>query len=113
MYEKGVLIVLAAVAITALVACNALIFMVFMGIGTDLFSDIGVDSSMDISVDVLAGGENVGNAIDRVRESGTLFVDQHDVKGYVREDGTAVEDYWRDGFERTNPDGNLLNNLKK
>lgn len=93
----------------------ALIFTVFIGIGTDIFSDIGTDSSMDISadLDVSTGEENVGSVIDQVKEPGTHYVDQQYVSGYVREDGTVVEGYWRDGFERSNPDVSSLNNIKK
>lgn len=93
----------------------ALIFTVFIGIGTDLFSDIGVDTSVELSADmnVSSGEENVGSVIDQVKEPDTHYVDQQYVSGYVRDDGTAVEGYWREGFERSNSDGNPLNNLKK
>jgi hypothetical protein len=56
------------------------------------------------------------------------FVHPHHVSGYVRKDGTAVEDYYRDGdgdtsidrpleagggYYQGNPDGNPGNNLNK
>lgn len=56
----------------------------------------------------------------------THFVKPHYVNGYVREDGTVVEAYFRDGdgntsinrteeqgggYLRSNPDGNPFNNL--
>lgn len=93
----------------------ALIITVFFGIGTDILSDIGTEVSVDISadMDMPSGEESVGSVIDQVIEPDTHYVDQHYVSGYVQSDGTVVEGYWRDGFERSNPDGNPLNNLKK
>ncbi|WP_226670803.1 hypothetical protein [Metabacillus litoralis] len=47
-------------------------------------------------------------------ESNTHHVDPHWVDGYTRDDGTEVEGYWRggeDGYERSDPDGDLSNNL--
>lgn len=49
-----------------------------------------------------------------VDESNTHHVDPHWVDGYTRDDGTEVEGYWRggeDGYERSNPDDDLSNNL--
>ncbi|MFE8704005.1 hypothetical protein ACFYKX_25885 [Cytobacillus sp. FJAT-54145] len=57
---------------------------------------------------------------------GTHDVNPHYVQDYTRNDGTHVDGYWRDGdgnthhdltasegggYERTNPDGDLTNNL--
>ena len=46
--------------------------------------------------------------------SGIHNVTPHDVSGYQRTDGTYVEGYHRDGddgYYRSNPDGNISNNL--
>lgn len=58
--------------------------------------------------------------------SGTHSVEPNHVEGYIRGDGTVVSDYYRDGdgnpntqltaengggYDRSNPDGNLSNNL--
>ncbi|PID19085.1 MULTISPECIES: hypothetical protein [unclassified Sporosarcina] len=42
-------------------------------------------------------------------------VDPHWVEGYERSNGTKVEGYWRggnSGYDRSNPDGSLDNNLR-
>lgn len=51
-----------------------------------------------------------------VENPGIHHVEDHEVSGYVRDDGTPVSGYHRGGTEgylRTNPDGILENNLKK
>lgn len=50
-----------------------------------------------------------------LEDPGIHHVEDHDVSGYVRQDGTPVSGYHRGGTEgylRTNPDGILDNNLK-
>lgn len=47
-------------------------------------------------------------------DDNTHHVDPHWVDGYERSDGTEVDGYWRggdDGYERSDPDGDLSNNL--
>ncbi|WML24120.1 hypothetical protein [Neobacillus sp. OS1-33] len=74
-------------------------------------------------------GEFAGTVMDiptDVPETGTHFVNPHEVSGYTKQDGTVVEGYYRDGdgeastklskeesggYGRSNPDGNPSNNL--
>ncbi|QCX34700.1 hypothetical protein FDN13_13865 [Caloramator sp. E03] len=47
---------------------------------------------------------------------GIHHVRPHYVNGYERADGTYIDGYWRggdNGYYRSNPDGDLSNNLKK
>jgi hypothetical protein len=75
--------------------------------------------------------EDKNNPFDRdetgeATDPGTHFVDPHYVQDHTRSDGTHVDGYWRDGdgnthhdqtieegggYDRTNPDGDLTNNL--
>jgi hypothetical protein len=110
----------------------ALIFTVFFGIGTDMFSDIGADASIDLSTAV-STDPSISQDISTMMvtgdgSQGIHHVEAHWVEGYVKADGTVVEGYWRDGdgnpatnlsseqgggYIRSNPDGNPFNNLKK
>ncbi|KAB7665574.1 hypothetical protein F9279_20190 [Bacillus sp. B1-b2] len=69
---------------------------------------------------------NHSNIVDVNNIVGTHNVNPHYVQGYTKSDGTQVDGYWRDGdsdthhdltasegggYERTNPDGDLTNNL--
>ncbi|WP_423408357.1 hypothetical protein AABM38_22360 [Heyndrickxia sp. MSNUG] len=75
------------------------------------------------------GNEAEENLFDKdvvTSDPGLHFVNPHHVQGYTRSDGTVVDDYWRDGdgdtsddltvdegggYDQTNPDGDLTNNL--
>lgn len=102
----------------------ALIFTVFLGIGADLFSDIGDVPFEDVSLDTSGDKGSVLPVVEG--DVGTHFVEPHWVESYYRDDGTYVEGYWRDGdgnpstnltanqgggYVRSNPDGNPFNNL--
>ncbi|MUT64895.1 hypothetical protein [Paenibacillus sp. NEAU-GSW1] len=103
---------------------------------------------VNIDFDFDAGGSDIAMPLDAIPQTNELAVAMandpgaasvsngdnlhhvapHWVDGYVRDDGTFVQGYWRDGdgnsltslsegegggYSRSNPDGTILNNLKK
>jgi|GEM_PF-3439130 len=59
-------------------------------------------------VDIVDGADGGTEVTQADASTGTHHVDSHHVEGYVKGDGTVVNDYWRggeEGYERSNPDG--------
>lgn len=72
-----------------------------LGLGAMMLADSYFAEDMDMAVEY--------------EDPGVHHVEDHDVSGYVRADGTPVSGYHRggtDGYLRTDPDGILENNLK-
>lgn len=93
----------------------------FLKKGPDLFRDLTEDGCRPEEQPAFDPAPSVDGAT-----APTHFVNPHYVEGYVRQDGTYVEGYWRDGdndtsvnrdvhdgggYDRTNPDDFLYNNL--
>lgn len=83
-----------------------------------------IPPSNDLAAAMAAEPASIGSGTD----AGVHHVAPHWVDGYARSDGTFVEGHWRDGdgnpnttlteqqgggYERSDPDGNPFNNLKK